>query len=489
MATAAQSEDWKQIVIQYLQSKRWHDAVDLLIPRVQGYPADAQAWVFLGEALEHQGERAGAWRCYDRGWMLDPQAAWASAAEQRLHDVRGDPAPAWLEELLAVPPVRVVAAILAKNEADNIDRCVQALLPAVDAVYVADTGSTDGTPELAQEAGAIVVPVPWEDDFGKARRALDPHLGTSGWVLWVDADEFLRAEDAHVPRIVAGLYDKVEPPMLLRFVQVNHLGNVVDPNYDTTRMFPLGRGLTWRGRIHEQVATLGEPIPIQRAAVRIRVDHWGYERSVMEQRKKFHRNIRLLKAWTQDEPENAAAWGFLGRDLFISGAVEEAVNALYQAERLGQRDRNYARLPEVRAVLCEALVRLKRLEEARVVADRLTQESPDFPTGWYWKGHVALLQANEAVQTAIAASRRVRELAPRYRGLVSVNPDVPQFLAPVNEADALKMAGQWEAALTLYQQAHRVKPDHVGVRQQIENLVNRAKGVLARESSQSGGSA
>ncbi|MCY0899260.1 MAG: glycosyltransferase family 2 protein [Firmicutes bacterium] len=481
MATVPEAPDWKEEVIQHLRAQRWQEAVDLLVSRVRTSPTDAQAWVFMAEALEHLGERAGAWRCYDRGWMLDPQAAWAPAAEARLQDVRGQSGPEWLEALLTVPKVRVVGAILAKDEAENIERCVRALLPAVDAVFVADTGSTDGTQDIAREAGATVVEVPWEDDFGKARSCLDPHLGTEGWVLWVDADEFLREDDVHVPRTVAGLYEQVDPPMLLRFVQVNHLGNVVDPNYDTTRMFPLGKGLSWRGRIHEQVATVsGVPMRIQRGAVRIRVDHWGYERSVMQARDKFNRNIRLLRAWTQDEPKNPAAWGFLGRDLFISGSIEEAINALYQAERLGQRDRNYARLPEVRAVLCEALVRLKRLEEARVVAERTTQDAPDFPTGWYWKGHIALLQANEAVQTAIAASRKVRELAPRYRGLVSVNPDIPQFLAPVTEADALKMAGQWEAALALYQQATRVKPDHEGVKQQIASLTERARRIASQ---------
>ncbi|MCY0899329.1 MAG: tetratricopeptide repeat protein [Firmicutes bacterium] len=472
---AGSAADWKDGVIALLKAARWDDAIAALRQRLADQPREAQAWVFLGEALEHQGKRWAAWRCYDRGWMLDPQAAWAPAAEARLKGSLEEAGPDWLDSLLAVPKVRVVGAVLARDEAENIDRCVRALLPAVDELWVIDTGSQDDTPAIAKQAGARVLEVPWEDDFGKARRAADEVLGNDGWVLWVDADEFLRPEDVQVPRIVAGLYSGLDVPMLLRIVQVNHLGNVVDPNYDTTRMFPLGKGFSWRGRIHEQVAAIEGPTAALRGAVRIRVDHWGYERSVMERRQKFDRNIRLLRAWTEDEPENAAAWGFLGRDLFIAGQLEEAVKVLYQAESLGQRDRNYARLPEVRAVLCEALVRLRRLEEARVVAERLTRETPDFPTGWYWKGHVALLQANDAVQSAIDASRRVRQLAPRYRGLVSVNPEIVQFLAPVAEADALKMAGQWEAALQLYEAALQAKPNHLGVLQQIRGIKERAR--------------
>lgn len=468
---------WREQAEHALRQKDWARAEEVTRRALAKNPSQAQAWVFLAEALEHQGERAAAWHCFDRGWMLDPQAGWAVSASTRLTDVRDQPIPEWLKALLAVPSCRVVGAILAKNETVNITRCVEALRPAVDEVVVIDTGSEDDTIALAEAAGATVISAEWNEDFGQARRAADAHLGTDGWVLWVDADEFLCPEDVSVPRTVAGLYKESDPPLLLRIVQVNHLGDTVDPNYDTTRMFPLGRGLTWKGRIHEQVVFDQGSAPMQRAAVRIRLDHWGYEREVMKGRGKYDRNIRLLKAWTHDEQQNAAAWGFLGRDLYISGQIEDAIEALYRAEATGTADSHYARLPEVRGVLCEALIRLHRLEEARVVAERATQHAPDHPTGWYWKGHVALLQANERLQIAVEGARKARELAPAYRGIVSFTLDIPQFLAPVTEADALKMQGLWVEALQLYHQAAQIKPDHVGVRRQIEIMTDRARSV------------
>jgi hypothetical protein len=244
MATAASNASWRLEAERALREKNWSVAKEVSVARLKETRADAQAWVFLGEALEHMGDRGGAWACFDRGWMLDPPAAWAPQVMARLVGAESEPISDWLKDLLAVPTVRVMGAILAKNEAENIERCVLALKPAVDGVVVVDTGSTDGTVDIAKKAGAIVVETEWQDDFGLARQAAESALGETGWVLWVDADEFLDPQDINVPRVAAGLYESWDPPMLLRIVQVNHLGERVEPNYDTTRMFPLGKGLT-----------------------------------------------------------------------------------------------------------------------------------------------------------------------------------------------------------------------------------------------------
>lgn len=472
--------DWRHQVEQALRRQDWHLAETLCREVLGSNRAEAQAWVFLAEALEHQGQKSAAWRCFDRGWILDPQAVWVSAAKDRLRNQRVGGSPLWLEDLLAVPSVRVVGAIVARNEAENIGRCIRALRPAVDAVVVVDTGSTDDTIVIAESEGAAVVRTEWQDDFGGARRAADPVLGETGWVLWVDADEFLEEEDISVPRIVAGLFDKVTPDVLVRIGQVNHIGDSVQPNYDTTRMYPLGRGWTWRGRIHEQVvrADEAERAVAVRPAVRIRVHHWGYDTPAMESRQKIERNVRLLEQWTVDEPQNAAAWGFLGRDLYIGGQLERAVAALSRAEVVAASDTSYARLPEVRAVLCEALVRLHRLDEARAVAERMTTHHPDFPTGWYWRGQVALLQADERLKEAVEWSRRARELAPRYRGIVSVSSDLPQLLAVLTEADAAKMQSRWSDALGLYKDLNGKFPEHQGVKRQISWLIEESRRIV-----------
>ena len=82
--------------------------------------------------------------------------------------------------------VPVAVIIIARDEADRIGRAL-ASVPWADQVLVVDSGSADGTPELAARAGAEVVAHAWE---GYARqKAFAVSLARHDWVLWLDADE------------------------------------------------------------------------------------------------------------------------------------------------------------------------------------------------------------------------------------------------------------------------------------------------------------
>lgn len=81
----------------------------------------------------------------------------------------------------------LVAAILTYNEARHIVACIQSLRDWVDQVVVWDSGSTDGTPALARDAGAWVVHRPF-DDYAHQRQAVLDTL-RADWILFVDADE------------------------------------------------------------------------------------------------------------------------------------------------------------------------------------------------------------------------------------------------------------------------------------------------------------
>jgi (heptosyl)LPS beta-1,4-glucosyltransferase len=82
---------------------------------------------------------------------------------------------------------RLIGVILTKNEAHHISDCVAALRPWVEAVVVWDSGSSDGTPALAQQAGALVVTRPFDNYAAQRQAALDALAAE--WVLFVDADE------------------------------------------------------------------------------------------------------------------------------------------------------------------------------------------------------------------------------------------------------------------------------------------------------------
>ncbi len=85
----------------------------------------------------------------------------------------------------------LACAILAKDVANHIGDCVRSCTFA-DEVVVFDTSSTDGTQEIARQAGARVVPTPFVN-FSQARNFALAHLQTD-WVLFVDADERVTPE-------------------------------------------------------------------------------------------------------------------------------------------------------------------------------------------------------------------------------------------------------------------------------------------------------
>ena len=77
--------------------------------------------------------------------------------------------------------------IITKNEAMHIAECL-ASVSFADEIIVVDSGSTDGTVELARKFGALVHQFPDWPGFGPQKnRALA--LATKDWVFSIDADE------------------------------------------------------------------------------------------------------------------------------------------------------------------------------------------------------------------------------------------------------------------------------------------------------------
>ncbi|MBX3385219.1 MAG: glycosyltransferase family 2 protein [Phycisphaeraceae bacterium] len=88
----------------------------------------------------------------------------------------------------------VEVLILCYNESANLPHALASVTGWADAVHVVDSGSTDGSQEIAKLAGANVVHRPW---LGYARQknwALEHLPIRSGWVFILDADESITPE-------------------------------------------------------------------------------------------------------------------------------------------------------------------------------------------------------------------------------------------------------------------------------------------------------
>lgn len=89
-------------------------------------------------------------------------------------------------------PVSVL--VVTKNEADKLERCLEALKDFQDIVVI-DSGSDDGTADIARRLGARVVDFTWNGRYPKKRQwCLDTLDLASERVFFVDADEVVTPE-------------------------------------------------------------------------------------------------------------------------------------------------------------------------------------------------------------------------------------------------------------------------------------------------------
>lgn len=88
----------------------------------------------------------------------------------------------------------VTGVVLTLNEEQNLERCLSSLDGWVRAAVVVDSGSTDGTVEIARRHEAIVIQHPFRSHVQQWRWALNQLPVSTGWVLALDADQRVTPE-------------------------------------------------------------------------------------------------------------------------------------------------------------------------------------------------------------------------------------------------------------------------------------------------------
>ena len=158
-------------------------------------------------------------------------------------------------------------------------------------MFVLDTGSSDGTPEIARRAGARVDTFHWCDDFSAARNAA-LQRADADWALVLDADEWL------VDGAAALLALRGEPPIYIGVLRVDNLygadaARAARSASWLSRVLP--RGARYEGRVHEQ-----PPAHWPRKRLDVTVLHDGYLDGAM--RGKQGRNEALLRQALAEQP-------------------------------------------------------------------------------------------------------------------------------------------------------------------------------------------
>ncbi len=232
----------------------------------------------------------------------------------------------------------ISACLIVKNEEANLPRILESLRSEVDEIIVVDTGSTDGTVEIARSSGAQVFHFPWRDDFSAARNASLSHA-SGDFIIWVDADDQLLPSS---PGALRRLCTELPFDSWGYWVDVHCPTDPWDESVAIlrqARMFRNHIGVRFHGRIHEQAAP---PPPHPAGGLtfqsQVSIKHWGYVESGDVPKRRSERNRRLLELAIADRPDNHFDRYNLGLQYAAEREFEQALDVLDQAIALWLRD-------------------------------------------------------------------------------------------------------------------------------------------------------
>ena len=201
-------------------------------------------------------------------------------------------------------------AIIFKNEIRCIERCLKSLLPLKERVsceiVMADTGSTDGSREIAERYADTLFDFPWVDDFSAARNAvLQRCLGE--WVLVVDCDEWL---DPNFDELVDFLHGKAAARRYDdAFLEIR---DYLTADFEEVELFFASRllrmasGPRYEGKIHES-PSFKRPLDRSMYFKHVTLHHDGYvmlNDGSAAGRAKRNRNRTLLRQELERTPDN-----------------------------------------------------------------------------------------------------------------------------------------------------------------------------------------
>lgn len=193
--------------------------------------------------------------------------------------------------------VPISLCIITKNEEKNLDRCLSCVKDYPFEIIVADTGSTDGTIDIAKKYTEHIYHFDWINDFAAARN-FSISKASNDWILVLDADEFVYELD------LDEIYRLIEQ-------HPTGIGRLLRSSEDIAQTTSVDRVERLFNRniyhyerpIHEQVLPIDKKTTLYTYSIPLCAEHAGYSGTREDINKKAMRNLEILLESEKDYPD------------------------------------------------------------------------------------------------------------------------------------------------------------------------------------------
>jgi tetratricopeptide (TPR) repeat protein len=339
-------------------------------------------------------------------------------------------------------------SMIIKNEEKFLAGCLESVRGIVDELVIVDTGSTDGSKRIAEDFGARVFDFEWIGDFSAARN-FSLRQCTGDWILYLDADERLKENQATLIRRAISANDVGAYTFVIENPHSLQQGNFKQEN-SYPRLFRRLPGVEFEGKVHEQVwpSLMRQKITVRQSELVIR--HLGYDQGYDVVRQKAERNLSLLRAQLAENPGDGYAQFQIGNSLVVLQRYEEARPELERAIANGKL--HSSNLASCYNLLAEVEVRSTNLKAAIECCRQSLQVAPrQVMAHWFLSLLYSDLGDHEnALRAVQMVEQFVHQPSPQRTHQIASDLDVSHADVVKRYAQVYERAGRYDEALERY---------------------------------------
>ncbi|MDM3844695.1 MAG: tetratricopeptide repeat protein [Aphanizomenon gracile PMC638.10] len=224
--------------------------------------------------------------------------------------------------------MKVSLCMIVKNEETTLPKCLGSVNNFVDEIVVLDTGSTDKTPQVAQQFGAKVHHFPWDNNFSSARNEALKYV-TGDWILVLDADETLT--DEIIP-LLKSVISK-EEYLVINLVR-QEVGSTQSPYSLVSRLFRHHPNIYFDRPYHALIDDSVTAILTQEPHWQIgylpgvAILHTGYQKAVINEQNKYAKAAAAMEEFFYSHPNDAYVCSKLGALYMQMGKINGGMELL-----------------------------------------------------------------------------------------------------------------------------------------------------------------